>query len=304
MKSKIILSIIGIIAIFGTFQLAEYLYPTPIISIESSPIPNVESSIEEPTLSLSPTPTIQSYTFVLLGNDYRAGSEDRFENVQQSDAFIIAYIEFTTPPRLVLVSLARELYVPEQDLRINQLYAHGGFENVTTYVENTFGLDVDGIIAVDMDGFIAFIDAIEGVEIVPVNSSYDKCGDTFYTYTANITYQMDGFELLCYSRMRMYSANGYFDRQVRHFDVVTAILESAEITPETIALGFEYINTNIELTVAYEALWAYLGHVKDYQVYVRETYSMDPSMIELISSDPYLYSPTVDLREWMQEIVK
>lgn len=303
MKNNLISITIISILIFGGFKLAEYLVPINDADISIMP---TQIEIVNPEIEITETPIIipQNYTFVLLGNDYRIDSDDRFENVQQSDAFIIAYVELTTPPRLVLVSLARELYVPEQDIRISQLYARGGFENVSDYVEDTFGLDVDGVIAVNMDGFVAFIDVIDGVEIVPVNNSYDKCGDTFYTYDANVIYRMDGFELLCYSRMRMYSANGYFDRQVRHFDVVSAILESAEITPETVALGFEYIETDIELTVAYEALWAYLGHSEDYQAYVRETYSMDQSMLELISSDPYLYSPTVDLREWMQEIIK
>lgn len=255
------------------------------------------------------------YTYVLLGNDFRSKSADRFENTQQSDAFIIIHV---AKGKVTLISIARELLIRDlTDLKVSQLYAQVGFKGVETFVEEVFGLPVDGVIATDMNRFPQIVDVIGGVFLTPNMSVHERCGDNDIFYKVNVEVHMDGEELLCYARGRLYSPNGYFDRQERHFEVLGALWQRMEgwlyedILNNVSVLVSEFmplVNTNLSgddiFFLAVEFIVVFSEFENDFDV---NLVSMNRSILELYDrvdlDDPFLYYPTVNLKEWTQDAI-
>lgn len=185
-------------------------------------------------------------------------------------------------------------------------------------VADKFGLVIDAIFYADMAQFEAFIDDIGGLSLTMNEEIHDVCGDQEYHLAIGNTYTMSGHDVLCFARMR-HSVNGYFDRQVRHIDILQAmwsalkvemITDPVELAEAALAHPFVKLWPFIEAPVlARIAISASQADFIDYRVrsldaqYLEEGKEIGPLADGSIGEFNVFYS-VVDLRQWVQEAIK
>lgn len=86
-------------------------------------------------------------------------------------------VRFDVPnKRIDLVSLPRDtlLHNDYRNNKLNFAYAKGGTELLMEQIENLLGIPVDFYVTVNLKGFIALVDQIDGVDFdIPINMDYD-----------------------------------------------------------------------------------------------------------------------------------
>ena len=86
-------------------------------------------------------------------------------------------VRFHVPnKRIDLVSLPRDtlLHNEYRNNKLNFAYAKGGTELLMEQIENLLGIPVDFYVTVNLKGFIALVDQIDGVDFdIPINMDYD-----------------------------------------------------------------------------------------------------------------------------------
>ena len=86
-------------------------------------------------------------------------------------------VRFDVPnKRIDLVSLPRDtlLHNDYRNNKLNFAYAKGGTELLMSQIENLLGVPVDFYVTVNLKGFIALVDQIDGVDFdIPINMDYD-----------------------------------------------------------------------------------------------------------------------------------
>lgn len=86
-------------------------------------------------------------------------------------------VRFDVPnKRIDLVSLPRDtlLHNEYRNNKLNFAYAKGGTELLMEQIENLLGVPVDFYVTVNLKGFIALVDQIDGVDFdIPINMDYD-----------------------------------------------------------------------------------------------------------------------------------
>lgn len=171
------------------------------------------------------------WDFVVLGSDFREGDPAR--QSEHTDAFVLVHVVETIEQAeaaepvlsVTFVPIARELWVSyrgEEQL-INGIYRKYGFEGIATVMLDTFGVPVASVVYADMESFMGFVDSLGGVKLTVREDLVDRCGDKPYNLHAGQTEVFTGFDLLCYARMRKGSEGGYFNRQLRHADILAAL---------------------------------------------------------------------------------
>jgi len=224
----------------------------------------------------TPVPGPESWpgatSFVLLGLDSDPAHPERNAYGIRTDVFVIGvlvtYPQADAPPRLVLFSLPRDLYLPitcvgdsqtgsidlpgeyaiDQPLadvpreaydRINAAYYRGGPDCVRETIRWNFGITVDGpVVAVEMGKFVEAVDALGGLDITPGEDYVDFCGYYLGTdgnggdwrhWRPGVTRHLTGNEVLCYVRGRR-TPDGDLDRNRRTLEVLQAARQ--QWTPE------------------------------------------------------------------------
>ena len=128
-----------------------------------------EPTPEAPAGSLSPdqseAPGRQrregTYTFLLAASDQSSGN---------ADTIIVASYD-TEAQKVGMVSVPRDTLL--ESGKINAAY-HKGPENLRDTVSDLLGVPIDYYVAVDVDGFVALVDELGGIEFdVPVRMSFD-----------------------------------------------------------------------------------------------------------------------------------
>ena len=171
---------------------------------------------------------------LLIGQDRRAG-----EGRQRSDAMILCTVNIPAKT-LTMTSFMRDMYVQiprYDDNRINACYMMGGMELLDACLEKNFGVQVDGNIEVDFNGFMDIIDLLGGVDIYLNQSeanylnrrgNWDVDDSTAGQWSLfNGVNHLTGEQALAYSRIR-YIGNGDFGRTDRQRTVLNAIFEQCK----------------------------------------------------------------------------
>jgi anionic cell wall polymer biosynthesis LytR-Cps2A-Psr (LCP) family protein len=146
----------------------------------------------------------------------------------------------------------------------------GGTEMVKNTILYNFGLEVDHIVRVNFYGFMGVVDALGGIDVEVGGYLTDKCGRV-WSYSPG-TYHMDGFQALCYVRMR--KTTGDFDRLRREQEVVMALfrevlsINGLSQIPEL----YEQFNTFVETDMSVEDVFTLLPTAAEV--------AKDPTMIE------------------------
>ncbi len=117
--------------------------------------------------STQPTRRKGVYTFVLLGKDRESGNTDT----------IIMVTYDTKEQKVGMVSVPRDTIVRRtwsKNPKINGAYALQGPDTLKQELEQTFGVPIDYYIWINLKGFIALVDYLQGVDVyIPEDMNYD-----------------------------------------------------------------------------------------------------------------------------------
>jgi LCP family protein required for cell wall assembly len=221
--------------------------PTP-----SDPWGGFEAPVEVSPIDIPPPfpereLSSNTVNLILLGSDQRPGGFGH-----RTDTLMLISLDRDLD-EVTMLSIPRDyyVYIPGWRMdRINTANAHGGFETVAQTILYNFGINVDHWVTVNFYGFIAGVDALGGLQVESTGTLYDECGGVRRSYGIG-TYYMDGFEALCYVRMR--KTSGDFDRLRRQQEVVRAVfrqvlsLDGLARVPDLYTQFTNYIETDMTL---------------------------------------------------------
>jgi LCP family protein required for cell wall assembly len=139
----------------------------------------------EPTASPEPTPSPtlnadmleRRWTVLYVGTDLNARRETEGA-ILNTDALLLVSLS-ADQSQLALVSLPRDTVdVPLPDgsvyaRKINGLYAEQGMEALVGAIETLYGVPIDAHLLLDMDDFIALVQAVGEVEVSPEEPLFD-----------------------------------------------------------------------------------------------------------------------------------
>lgn len=164
---------------------------------------------------------------LLIGQDRRPG-----EVRTRSDAMILCTVN-KAKKTITMTSFMRDMYVQipgYYDDRINVCYALGGMDLLDKCLEKNFGVQVDGNIEVDFNGFVSVINAIDGVDIELTGAEARHLNGQGFNLSEGMNH-LTGEAALAYSRIR--ALDNDFGRTARQRTVLTAVLQKAK----TLSLG-------------------------------------------------------------------
>lgn len=129
------------------------------------PISNVE------TFPLAPAEGRQRrkqvYNFLLLGKDVGGGN---------TDTIIVANYDIPNQ-KVGMISIPRDTAVErtwQSNPKINSAFYGAGVDVLKDEIFHTFGIPIDYYVLVDLKGFVALVDELDGVDVdIPVNMNYD-----------------------------------------------------------------------------------------------------------------------------------
>lgn len=167
--------------------------------------------------------TSDRYNLLILGK----GGEGH-DAPELTDTILVMSLKTSDPRSITLISIPRDIWVPEFRDKINAAYKKGnekalgdGFVLAKSSVEDIVGIPLSGVVTIDFSGFRELIDFVGGVDVNVVRTftddhypiaglENDTCGDTdpdyscryeSITFTQGLTH-MDGETALKFSRSR------------------------------------------------------------------------------------------------------
>ena len=162
----------------------------------------------------------KTVNILLLGTDRRSNW-----TYYQTDAVMILSLD-PKANTATFISIPRDLYVYIPGWRVNRINTaefKGGFEMIANTVLYNLGISVDHWIKVEYHRLSEAIDILGGIDVRSTGRVKDMCEGISYEYEPDVVYHLDGFDAMCYVRMRMKSSD--FDRLRRQQDVFLAIFE-------------------------------------------------------------------------------
>ncbi|CAM4014378.1 LCP family protein [Alkalicoccus chagannorensis] len=187
----------------------------------------------------------QPASFLLLGVDAEASDAGR------TDTMMVVTVN-PKEDSMRMVSLPRDTRMPlagrEGEDKVNHAYAFGGADMAMRTVEDYFGIPIDYVVSVNMDGLQDVIDTLGGITVhnelaFEENQHAFPVGDI----------ALSGEEALSFVRMRQEDPAGDLGRNARQREVVTAMIrEGAQFSNITNIRAIltsmrEHVRTNLEL---------------------------------------------------------
>lgn len=168
------------------------------------------------------------------------GIDEEEEGLTRSDTIIVATLNPQTES-MKLISIPRDTFITLPNGRsekINAAYASGGALLAREMVSDYLDIPLDFYAALDFDGLVELVDAVDGIVVRPeFEFSWD--GYDFPKGPQTI----DGKAALAYSRMRKKDPRGDFGRQDRQKEVIVSILNKLNSTKSV--TNFNQILTSI-----------------------------------------------------------
>lgn len=190
---------------------------------------------------------------MLVGQDARPG-----EPAQRSDSMILMTFNRKTG-EVILTSFLRDQYVPIPgfgNTKLCHAYSYGGMTLLNKTLETQYGVQIDGNVTFNFEGFEKIIDMLGGVEITLTQKEAKALNDLVAgKWSLKEGKQtLTGLQALRYSRLRHIDSD--FQRTERQRKVIMSVIEAykncsmsemLEILEETMPL----ITTNIPKTDIY-----------------------------------------------------
>ncbi len=198
--------------------------------------------------------TAGSQNWLLVGTDSRAGTNGQYGNVQgeRSDTTILAHLDAngTTTnvsfPRDTLVTIpaytdSSGKSWPSHKAKFNEAISDGGPSLLVRTVEQMTGIRIDHYVSVDLAGFKKIADALDGVEVCILPSSYVETttenGISHTSTNTNDSYsgfhgvdgpqKVVGNQALAFVRQRHGLANGDIGRIQRQQQFLGSVFRAA-----------------------------------------------------------------------------
>jgi LCP family protein required for cell wall assembly len=202
---------------------------------------------------------------LLMGGDSRGMQKNE---VPRSDSLIVASVDPVTK-KGTLFSILRDTYVDipgHGKERINAALAYGGPNLAMKSVSDLLGIPIQYYVYVDFKGFIALIDAIDGIDFyVEKDMKYSSKADK-HEYDIDLKKGMqhlDGKSALQYVRFR-HDAMSDFTRTERQREFLKAVASKMQTTWSIMKLPdiLEKVNPFIETNLNIDDMWklAALGY--------------------------------------------
>ena len=170
-------------------------------------------------------------------------------------------VRFDVPnKRIDLVSLPRDtlLHNEYRNNKLNFAYAKGGTELLMEQIENLLGVPVDFYVTVNLKGFIALVDQIDGVDFdIPINMDYDDPYQDLHIHFTKGPRHLNGQEAMEVVRFRHNNdGSGYTDvgRAEMQRQVLVALAKkvvswnSLTKVQEFVEIFQEYVKTDLSTT--------------------------------------------------------
>ena len=216
-------------------------------------------AVASPTATPSPTPIPldkallgRRVTFLVLGTDQNAvrraaGSQPL------TDSMIVVSVN-ATHTRLTMISVPRDTVdVPLPDgtvwqEKLNALYQAKGIDVMREAFDRLLGVKIDYTVVIDMDDFVALVDAFSGVDVTVAEAINDP---SIHFRIAAGHQHLDGATALGYSRSR-HTTND-FARADRQQQVLLALLAkfndpTAKVDVLSLITGLKNLKTDIPRT--------------------------------------------------------
>lgn len=194
------------------------------------------------------------------------------ESPDLTDSIIVASIDNYTHA-ISMISIPRDLYIPEKNTRINQVYQYArskykkqlhkeaskakslAMDDLTETVGNLFDIDIHYHIKVDFKAFKDVVDALGGITVLVENA----INDPYYPDEHTVGYDpfkiskglhtLDGETALKYVRSRKTTSD--YDRSRRQRQVILAVKDAALATntltsPVKIKALYDAVSANLD----------------------------------------------------------
>lgn len=246
----------------GTPQVTEPAQPTATATLDpSQPWGNFAAPSERSATEIPPPAEPIStgagvVNVLLMGSDYAPHRGGGY----RTDVVMIVSLN-PSEGTATMISVPRDLYVYIPGFRmdrINTADPRGGPELAAQTILYNFGIEIDYYARMNFSGFTSLVNSLGGIDVHATGNLYDECGGVWHRYTAGNTYHMDGFNALCYVRMRKNSSD--FDRLRRQQEVLQAVFRKVlsvnglRRAPELYQQFRDLVKTDITLSQAVQLL--------------------------------------------------
>lgn len=169
-------------------------------------------------------------------------------------------VRFDVPnKRIDLVSLPRDtlLHNEYRNNKLNFAYAKGGTELLMEQIENLLGIPVDFYVMVNLKGFIALVDQIDGVDFdIPINMDYDDPYQDLHIHFTKGPRHLNGQEAMEVVRFRHNNdGTGYGTEDIGRIGTQQAFLKAVakqllqignvKNIPALVDIFYTYVKTDL-----------------------------------------------------------
>ena len=193
---------------------------------EEADLPDISDTVL-PSMPQEPEVSYEHVVNILLVGQDRLPGQGR----QRSDSMILITINKGTKA-VTLTSFMRDSYVQipgYEPNKMNAAYAFGGMKLLSETMQVNFGVDVDGCVEVDFNGFQQVVDLLGGVDInlTAAEAKYMNHATKWGLQVG--TNHLTGEQALAYSRIREIDSD--YQRARRQRAVIMAIIEKYKTLP-------------------------------------------------------------------------
>ncbi len=116
-----------------------------------------------PVPTETPEPVFERTNWLLLGGDYRAHREGTGRG-NKTDIIVLVSVLETDPMQITVVQFPRNLYSPFSmgDTWLFAVWGEYGWQGLHQYFQEVFGITLQGVHYIDMDGFVQIVDELGG----------------------------------------------------------------------------------------------------------------------------------------------
>lgn len=240
-------------AVFATvkyvFRAPELDTDKPVVTPDGTASTDVDRTGTDEPDALGRTRRKYCYNILVSGLDDDNGG---------SDTNIL--VRFDVPNKLIdLVSLPRDtlLHNDYRNNKLNFAYAKGGTELLMEQIENLLGIPVDFYVTVNLKGFIALVDQIDGVDFdIPINMDYDDPYQDLHIHFTKGPRHLNGQEAMEVVRFRHNNdGTGYGTEDIGRIGTQQAFLKAVakqllqignvKNIPALVDIFYTYVKTDL-----------------------------------------------------------
>lgn len=240
-------------AVFATvkyvFRAPELDTDKPVVTPDGTASTDVDRTGTDEPDALGRTRRKYCYNILVSGLDDDNGG---------SDTNIL--VRFDVPNKLIdLVSLPRDtlLHNEYRNNKLNFAYAKGGTELLMEQIENLLGIPVDFYVTVNLKGFIALVDQIDGVDFdIPINMDYDDPYQDLHIHFTKGPRHLNGQEAMEVVRFRHNNdGTGYGTEDIGRIGTQQAFLKAVakqllqignvKNIPALVDIFYTYVKTDL-----------------------------------------------------------